>query len=358
MLRIPNSSYIMYHPFLSQPFLSLGLVTLSLLLLILILLSVPGPIKGLYWFSIKTEDGQNLNAGVMGWCMSDTSNCTYAPLSDNTYLSTLIDTGEALLVKTILPLTCYWMILTFFLWITLTALLFSFGYKIKNLDSIKQHLRFAIIESFIICFSIFGNVLSWLSLGFMQSAFKSIKNSGGKPKSGNVMTTTAITSFISLLSLIFAIWGLHLRLRSAQLQWKEQAIMVRRRSMALTAAGLVNPDQADLMGVKEESKLEKRLSVTSDSSSDYPKRDSTFKLVQAGINPGFNGQGDNRRSSSVNSMYKASYQPHARSNSGHSEEMVEEEHEELDNIDRDNQEMMRRVVSQDSPYTAARGFAN
>nr|XP_018267258.1 uncharacterized protein I303_01243 [Kwoniella dejecticola CBS 10117]OBR89416.1 hypothetical protein I303_01243 [Kwoniella dejecticola CBS 10117] len=334
---------IIYHPFLSQPFLSLGFTTLSLLLLILILLSVPGPIKGLYWFSIRTEDGERLTAGVMGWCESDTINCTYAALSDNTYLSTLINTGEALLVKTILPLACYWMILTFFLWIGLTALFFTFGYQIKNLDSIKRHLRFAIVESFIICFSIFGNVLSWLSLGFMQSAFKSIKRAGGRPTSGNVMTTTAIASFISLLSLLFAIWGLHLRLRSAQIQWKDQAVMVRRRSMALTAAGVVGPDQADLMGVKEDSTLEKRLSVSS--ASVNSRRESTFRLVQAGVNPGFGGNGEGRVNSR-NSMYKATYQPQARSQtgSGASERTDDDNHEELDEAERNDQEMMKRTA--------------
>jgi hypothetical protein len=46
---------------------------------------------------------------------------------------------------------------------------------------------------------------------------------------------------LSLFSLFTAIWGLHLRLRSAQSQWKEEAVMVRRRSMALSAAG-INPN--------------------------------------------------------------------------------------------------------------------
>lgn len=56
------------HPVLSKPTISLSLTALSLLLLVLVLLSVPGPIKGLYWFSVKGEDGESISAGVLGWC--------------------------------------------------------------------------------------------------------------------------------------------------------------------------------------------------------------------------------------------------------------------------------------------------
>ena len=90
------------HPFLSKPAISLGLTSLSLLLLVLVLLSVPGPIKGLYWFRVDNDNGDELSAGVLGWCsmsfsflltgssrkraetdeiVTNTSNCTYAPLS-------------------------------------------------------------------------------------------------------------------------------------------------------------------------------------------------------------------------------------------------------------------------------------
>lgn len=58
------------HPLISQTFLSLGLTSLALLLLVLVLLSVPGPIKGMYWFSVEGHgitDGP-LSAGVLGWC--------------------------------------------------------------------------------------------------------------------------------------------------------------------------------------------------------------------------------------------------------------------------------------------------
>ncbi|WVW82342.1 hypothetical protein I302_104349 [Kwoniella bestiolae CBS 10118] len=289
MRSITPSKRIFSHPILSQPFISLGLTSLSLLLLVLILLSVPGPIKSLYWFSIKTEDGESLSAGALGWCMSNTSNCTYAPLSDNPNLSKLINTGQALLVRTILPLACYWMIVTFLIWIGLTVLIPIEGYKIQNLDSIIRHMRFAILESFVLCMSLFGNILSWLAYGLSRNAFESIKRGGGKPKSGNAMETTAIASFISLLSLLFAIWGLHLRLTSAQKQWKQEAVMVRRRSMALCANGVVNPENADVLGERDESKLEKRLSTVS--------RDS-FRLN--GVHNGAAGGLENR-----SSIYKA-----------------------------------------------------
>jgi hypothetical protein len=38
------------------------------------------------------------------WAEVATSNCTYAPLSDNMYLSTKINTGMALTVRIMLPL--------------------------------------------------------------------------------------------------------------------------------------------------------------------------------------------------------------------------------------------------------------
>jgi hypothetical protein len=56
------------HPFLAKPAISLSLTALSLLLLVLVLLSVPGPIKGLYWFSVDNANGDELSAGVLGWC--------------------------------------------------------------------------------------------------------------------------------------------------------------------------------------------------------------------------------------------------------------------------------------------------
>jgi hypothetical protein len=57
------------HPLFAQPAISLALTGLALLLLVLVLLSVPGPIKGLYWFSVAGEDGSEpLSAGVLGWC--------------------------------------------------------------------------------------------------------------------------------------------------------------------------------------------------------------------------------------------------------------------------------------------------
>ncbi|WRT64169.1 uncharacterized protein IL334_001098 [Kwoniella shivajii] len=333
---------VLYHPILSQPFFSLGFTALSLLLLVLVLLSVPGPIKGLYWFTVKDEEGGSISAGVLGWCMTDTSNCTYAPLSDNPYLSTMIDTGEALIVRTILPLSCYWMIVTFLLWILLTALS-PMGYKIKDLDSITRHLRFSVVESFVICMSLFGNILCWLAFGLGRTDYLSAEDGGGDPESGNAMETTAVASFISLLSLFTAVWGLHLRIRSAQAQWKEEAVMVRRRSMALCASGVVNPDQAEILGVREESGLEKRLSMLSDNS---------FRLGdnQANLNQSVNHR---------NSTYKATYQPQPQPNlqpqpqprSRPRRDTQDRESEER--LEEDNSTMITRVSLHDSPYTAA-----
>jgi len=79
----PRIRAVTHHALMAHPTLALALTALSLLLLVLVLLSVPGPIKGLYWFSIPAEvSGMGkLSAGVLGWCEIDTSNCTYAPLS-------------------------------------------------------------------------------------------------------------------------------------------------------------------------------------------------------------------------------------------------------------------------------------
>ncbi|KAL7420910.1 hypothetical protein Q5752_004864 [Cryptotrichosporon argae] len=226
-----------HHPTLRAPLVSLGLTALALLLLVLVLLSVPGPIKGLYWFAVSNEQSAagDLKAGVLGWCTNGTSNCTYAPLSDNAYLSTMIDTGEALTVRIMLPLACYWMILVLVLWVALQALS-GLAYAIRDLDSIRRHLWFAAAEAAVLCVSLFGNVLCWLAFGLGRTAYLSVLRGGGRPASGHAMETTAVAAMLSLLSLGFAGWGLHLRLARAQADWKGEAIMVRRRSMALFGA--------------------------------------------------------------------------------------------------------------------------
>jgi len=72
MFKIPRPTTLrglpLAHPLLSKPAISLGLTSLSLLLLVLVLLSVPGPIKGLYWFSVENDLGDEISAGVLGWC--------------------------------------------------------------------------------------------------------------------------------------------------------------------------------------------------------------------------------------------------------------------------------------------------
>lgn len=61
---------ILHHPAFASPAIALGLTAFSLLLLVLVLQSVPGPIHGMYWFSIPGESTGNgrLLGGVMGWC--------------------------------------------------------------------------------------------------------------------------------------------------------------------------------------------------------------------------------------------------------------------------------------------------
>lgn len=64
-----------------QPVTSLGISGLSLLLLVIVLLSVPGPVKSMYWFSLDspTGEGDRLMAGVMGWCWAGVSPGTAIP---------------------------------------------------------------------------------------------------------------------------------------------------------------------------------------------------------------------------------------------------------------------------------------
>ena len=66
----PKVKMFTHHRMMSQAAIALALSALSLLLLVLVLLSVPGPIKGLYWFSVPADvSGMGkLTAGVSGWC--------------------------------------------------------------------------------------------------------------------------------------------------------------------------------------------------------------------------------------------------------------------------------------------------
>lgn len=115
-------------------------------------------------------------------------------LSENAYLSTMINTGEALTVRIMLPLACYWMIVVMVLWVLLTVLV-PFGYRIRDLDSITRHLRFAIVEACVLCVSLFGNVLCWLAFGLGRSAYFSVQNGGGDPTSGRAMETSVSFRF-------------------------------------------------------------------------------------------------------------------------------------------------------------------
>lgn len=178
----------------------------------------------------------------------------------------MINTGEALTVRIMLPLACYWMIVVMVLWVLLTVLV-PFSYRIRDLDSTTRHLRFAIVEACVLWVNLFGNVLCWLAFGLGRSAYLSVQNGGSDPTSvmlwkhqsvsdslcldltNHVSYSTAVVALLSLLSLGTAVWGLHLRLRSAQSHWREEAVMVRCRSMALFASGAVRPEDAATLGV-------------------------------------------------------------------------------------------------------------
>jgi len=126
--------------------------------------------------------------------------------SDNAYLSDMIDAGQALTVRIMLPTgksllppypwyqestdktACYWLIVTLVTWVGLTILTPS-GYAIKDLDSITRHLRFAALEACVLCITLFGCVLCWLAFGLGRMAYLSVQNGGGNPKSGQAMET-------------------------------------------------------------------------------------------------------------------------------------------------------------------------
>lgn len=57
---------------------------------------------------------------------------------------------------------------------------------------------------------------------------------------------------MSLLALFAAVWGLHLRLKDAQKHWKEEAVMVRRRSMAMSGVNVDHEGRVSTLGVDVE----------------------------------------------------------------------------------------------------------
>ena len=73
--------------------------------------------------------------------------------------------------------------------------------------------------------------------------------------------STAVAALMSLLALFAAVWGLHLRLKDAQKHWKEEAVMVRRRSMAMSGVNLDQGGRVSTLGVDvEKNNGEKRWS--------------------------------------------------------------------------------------------------
>ena len=64
--------------------------------------------------------------------------------------------------------------------------------------------------------------------------------------------STAVAALMSLLALFAAVWGLHLRLKDAQKHWKEEAVMVRRRSMAMSGVNVDHEGRVSTLGVDVE----------------------------------------------------------------------------------------------------------
>lgn len=224
------------------------------------------------------------------------------------------------------------------LWVLLTVLV-PFGYRIRDLDSITRHLRFAIVEACVLCVSLFGNVLCWLAFGLGRSAYLSVQNGGGDPTSGRAMETsvsfgslcldltkhvsysTAVAALLSLLSLGTAVWGFHLRLQNAQSHWREEAVMLRRRSMALFASGAVRPEDAATLGVTGNFLEKKDGQRWSTNSSDVPSytansgalqhRDNGFKAgyqpdIEAGEEEEIDVKLEEARRNSVDQIRKTS----------------------------------------------------
>jgi hypothetical protein len=85
-------------------------------------------------------------------------------------------------------LACYWAIITLVAWGALAGTA-NVGYMIKDLDSIRRHLYFAVLEACVLCVTLFGNVLCWLAFGLGRDAYMSVQRGGGLPKSGQAMET-------------------------------------------------------------------------------------------------------------------------------------------------------------------------
>lgn len=217
------------------------------------------------------------------------------------------------------------------LWVLLTVLV-PFGYRIRDLDSITRHLRFAIVEACVLCVSLFGNVLCWLAFGLGRSAYLSVQNGGGDPKSGRAMETTAVAALLSLLSLGTAIRGLDLRLRGAQSHWREEAVMVRRRSMALLASGAARPEDAATLGVTGDFWERKDSQRWSTNSSDVPSYTANNGALQ---------HRDNE--------LKTGYRPDIER--GEEEEIDVK----LEEAKRNSVDQIRRTSIHDSPYDVANG---
>jgi hypothetical protein len=99
----------------------------------------------------------------------------------------LVSLPLSLLASTLMT-ACYWAIITLLAWGALAGTA-DIGYLIKDLDSIRRHLYFAVLEACVLCVTLFGNVLCWLAFGLGRNAYMTVKRGGGLPKSGQAMET-------------------------------------------------------------------------------------------------------------------------------------------------------------------------
>lgn len=108
-----------------------------------------------------------------------------------------------------------------------------------------------------------------------------------------LIISTAVAALISLFALFTAFWGLHLRLSSAQEAWKSEAVMVRRRSMALSASGIPHDGFGNRLSVN----MPAGESSTAVGSDNLEKRWSNASYAGGYYNNPTGGVGVDRRSS-------------------------------------------------------------
>lgn len=72
------------------------------------------------------------------------------PSSENEYLVSLFDVGSAITVKALVPLSCYWTIVSVVCWTGL-AVTAPLGYRTEGGQELARHLYFNILEVAVLC---------------------------------------------------------------------------------------------------------------------------------------------------------------------------------------------------------------